>query len=61
VSGRGPEFEHTLSNQVAIIVGYCELLLSEIPPDSPLRADLLEMDKAARKAMAMLRERESDG
>jgi hypothetical protein len=61
VSGRGPEFEHTLSNQVAIIVGYCELLLAEIPPDSPLRADLLEMHKAAKTAMAMLRDGESAG
>jgi hypothetical protein len=55
---RGPEFEHALCNQVAIVVGYCELLLDEIPPDSPLRTDLVEMHKAAVTAMEMLRPKE---
>jgi hypothetical protein len=55
VNNRGPEFEHTLCNQVAIVVGYCELLLDEVPPGSPLRADIEEMHKAALKAMHMLR------
>lgn len=55
MSRRGPEFEHTLCNQVAIVVGYCELLLDTVPADSPLRADLEEMHKAARAAMDMLR------
>jgi hypothetical protein len=56
MSPRGPEFEHALCNQVAIVVGYIELLLDEVPADSPLRADLLEMHKAARTAMAMLQD-----
>jgi hypothetical protein len=56
VSERGREFEHTLCNQVAIVVGYCELLLTELPSDSPLRADLEEMYKAATTAMKMLQE-----
>lgn len=56
---RGPEFEHTLCNQVAIIIGYCELLLDEVPPDSPFRNDLVEMHKAAVAAMDMLRPPES--
>lgn len=55
MSPRDLAFEHTLRNQVAIVVGYCELLLGEVPPDSPLRADLLEMHKAAMAAMDMLR------
>lgn len=54
MSARGPEFEHTLCNQVGIVVGYCELLLDEVPADSPLRADLVEMHKAAVTAMRML-------
>jgi hypothetical protein len=54
MSPRGREFEHTLCNQVAIVVGYCELLLDTVPPDSALRADLEEMHKAARAAMDML-------
>jgi hypothetical protein len=56
MSERGREFEHTLCNQVAIIVGYCELVLDELPPDSPLRPDLEEMYKAAKTAMKMLQE-----
>jgi hypothetical protein len=55
MSGRGPEFEHKLCNQVAIVLGYCELLLDEAPPDSTLRTDLEEMRKAALEAMNMLR------
>jgi len=61
VSGRDPTFEHTLCNQVAIVVGYCELLLDEIPPESPLRKDLFEMHKAAVTAMKMLRTDETGG
>jgi hypothetical protein len=57
---RNPEFEHTLCNQVAIVVGYCELLLDEVPADSPMRADLVEMHKAALTAMKMLQQQEPD-
>jgi hypothetical protein len=60
VSPRGPQFEHALCNQVAIILGFCELLLDEIPQDNPMRADLEEMHKAATAAMAMLRSEDSD-
>lgn len=55
MSARGPEFEHALCNHVAIVVGYCELLLNEVPLDSALRPDLEEMHKAAVAAMEMLR------
>jgi len=55
VSERQPDFEHALCNQVAIVVGYCKLLLDEVPADSPLRADLVEMHKAAVAAMELLR------
>lgn len=60
MSPRGREFEHTLCNHVAIIVGYCELLLDTVPPDSALRADLEEVHKAARAAMQMLQAPEED-
>ncbi len=56
MSGRGPEFEHKLCNQVAIVLGYCELLLEEAAPGSALRTDLEEMHKAAVAAMKMLRD-----
>lgn len=55
MTNRDVDFDHTLRNQVAIVVGYCDLLLDEVPPDSPLRHDLLEMQKAATTAMDMLR------
>lgn len=55
MSNRGPEFEHALCNQIAIVVGFCELLLEEVPHDSPLRPDLVEIHKAAINAMEMLR------
>jgi hypothetical protein len=61
MSARGPEFEHTLCNQVAIVVGFCELLLAEVPAGSRLRADIEEMHKAALKAMDMLRAPENAG
>ena len=60
VSARGPQFEHALCNQVAIILGFCELLLDEIPQDHPLRGDLEEMHKAAAAAMVMLRSENPD-
>ena len=60
MSARGPQFEHALCNQVAIILGFCELLLDEIPQDHPLRSDLEEMHKAAAAAMVMLRSENGD-
>ena len=60
MSARGPQFEHALCNQVAIILGFCDLLLDEIPQDHPMRADLQEMHKAATAAMAMLRSEHDD-
>lgn len=47
------EAEHTLKNHVAIIVGYCELLLTETAEDDPRRGDLLEMQQAANAILAM--------
>jgi hypothetical protein len=55
MSARGPEFDHALSNQIAIILGYCELLLDELPQDSAVKDDVKEMHKAASAAMDMLR------
>ena len=49
------EFEHALRNQVAIVLGYCELLLDELAADHALRGDLVEMHKAALTAMEMLK------
>jgi len=38
---------HDVRNQLSIIVGFCDLLLGEIPEHDRKRADLLEISKAA--------------
>ena len=50
------ETVHRLKNQLAIILGFCELLLADTPPDDQRRADLLQIQTAGRTAIAMLRE-----
>lgn len=45
--------EHTLKNHLAIIVGYCELLLAETPADDPRHVDMVEMHRAAMAVLAM--------
>ena len=47
---------HRLKNHLAIIVGFVELMISECPDDDPKRADLLEVQKAAHEAMAVMPE-----
>jgi hypothetical protein len=47
---------HRLKNHIAIIVGFTELLIAECADDDPKRADLLEVQKAAHEAMAVLPE-----
>ena len=44
---------HRLKNQLAIILGFCELLLEEMPDGQP-RSDLLQVQQAARTALAEL-------
>jgi hypothetical protein len=38
---------HALSNHLAVILGFIELVLSETEPDDPRRADLVEIREAA--------------
>jgi hypothetical protein len=47
---------HQFKNQLSIIVGFCELLLADYPPDDSHREDLMEIQKAANAAMAMMPE-----
>jgi hypothetical protein len=47
---------HQLKNHLAVIVGFCDLLLADAPEDDPRTADLLEVHKAARQAMAVMPE-----
>ena len=50
-------FEHSLMNQLAVIVGFAELLLQESPPDDPRRADLEQIHKAAKAAIQIVSDR----
>lgn len=54
-----PEQQHALRNQIAIVIGYCEILLDDTAPGTPLHADLTEMLKAATTAMQMIRHDEA--
>jgi hypothetical protein len=46
---------HRLRNHLAVILAFCDLRLAECPAgESRRRADLVEVDKAARAAMAIL-------
>ena len=47
---------HRLTNHLSVIVGFCDLLLAECPEGDARRRDLIEVDKAARAAMAMMPE-----
>jgi hypothetical protein len=45
---------HDVRNQLSIIVGFCDLLLGEVPENDRKHADLLEISKAAQSAIALL-------
>lgn len=48
------EFEHSLRNHVAVIIGFAELLLADTPEDDPRHGDLREIQEAARAALALI-------
>jgi len=48
------EFEHEFKNYLAIILGYADLLLEEMPADDPRAEDLSEIHKAATAAVVLL-------
>ena len=45
---------HNVRNHLSIILGYCDLLIAEIPDTDRKHADLLEIRKAAAAASALL-------
>lgn len=45
---------HQLKNHLSIILGFCDLLISDLPPDDQKRADIDEMRKAAQAALDLL-------
>ncbi len=47
---------HILKNHLAVIVGFCDLLIADAPDDDPRTLDLHEVHNAARQAMAVMPE-----
>jgi hypothetical protein len=47
--GLDPVAVHALSNHLAVILGFIELVLSETPMDDPRRSDLQEIQAAAHE------------
>ena len=49
-----PASIHRLKNQLAIILGFCELLLAELPDGDQTRHDVLRIQEAGKKALGEL-------
>ena len=47
---------HNVRNHLSVILGFCDLLLADIPPGDRRHSDLLEIRKAAVAAIATLEE-----
>jgi PAS domain S-box-containing protein len=47
---------HDFNNLVTVIIGYCELLLVDLEPDDPHRADIVEIQKAGASASGLTRQ-----
>lgn len=45
---------HALSNHLAVILGFIELVLAETRPDDPRRTDLIEIRDAALEAARII-------
>lgn len=47
---------HEFKNHLSVIVGFCDLLLRDLPEHDPKRTDILEMRKAGHAVIALLPE-----
>jgi PAS domain S-box-containing protein len=47
---------HDFNNLLTVILGYCELLLADLDPDEPRRADIAEIQKAGASAARLTRQ-----
>lgn len=45
---------HAFNNHLSVVIGFCDLLLRDLPELDPKRADVLEMRKAGYAAIALL-------
>jgi len=47
---------HDFNNLLTAILGYCELLLTDLPPDDPRQPDIMEIQKAGVSAALLTRQ-----
>ncbi|HUE89352.1 MAG TPA: PAS domain S-box protein [Vicinamibacterales bacterium] len=47
---------HDFNNLLTVILGYCELLLTDFNPDDPRQADIVEIQKAGARAGGLTRQ-----
>ena len=47
---------HDFNNMLGVILGHAELALDQVDPDQPLRADLMEIQKAAQRSADLTRQ-----
>jgi hypothetical protein len=52
----GERLVHEFKNHLSVIVGFCDVLLRELPDGDPKRADVVEIQKAGHAALALLPE-----
>lgn len=56
IVGGSPLLLHEFKNHLSVVLGFCDLLLRDLPEDDARRADILEMRKAGLAAIALLPE-----
>lgn len=49
-----PAAIHRLSNHLAVILGFVELILADAPPNDPHRSDLIEVRAAVVEAAKLI-------
>ena len=59
-AGREPfvldaDTEHAVKNHLAVILGFCELLLADTPEEDHRHQDLQEINRAARALIALFK------
>ncbi len=50
----GDRISHEFKNHLSVIIGFCEVLLRELPEGDPKRADVIEIDRSGHAALALL-------
>lgn len=49
------ETEHTINNHLAVIAGYCDLLIADTPIEDRRHANLLEINRSVRALVGIFR------